>query len=44
VPFKKAYVRKTCEKGIRGSIVYNWHENWSLLRGLPPRVWKAYFR
>jgi len=26
VPFKTAYVRQVCAKGIRGSIVCNWHE------------------
>jgi hypothetical protein len=44
VPFKTAYVRKVCEKGIRGSIIHNWHECWPLLQGLHPREWKAVFR
>jgi hypothetical protein len=43
VPFKTAYIRKVCARGIRGSIIHNWHDSWPLLRGLHARNWKAIF-
>jgi hypothetical protein len=44
VPFKTAYVRQVCEKGIRGSIIENWRDRWPLLQGLKTRQWKAQIR
>jgi hypothetical protein len=41
VPFKTSYIRQVCVKNFRGSIIQNWQDDWPLLRGLSPRIWKA---